>query len=369
MDRNAYILEDTGDLISPSLIYYKDIIFENTKRIIEMAGGAERLWPHVKSHKTAEMIRMQIALGIDRFKCATIAEAEMTSEAGGSHIILAYPLVGPNISRFIHLVKDHPQIVYYAIGDDFDCLAALAKETLEAGINMNVLIDVDIGMHRTGVSLETLESFYVRVSSLKGITLKGLHCYDGHCLDREFTRRKAKTEESDRYLLQILKSLREKGYDCETLVMGGSPSFPCRTGNADFYLSPGTIFIGDWAYYSKLPDLAFTPGAALFSRVVSRQSGNTFTIDLGSKGIAADPVGVRGIIAGLEEASPLLQSEEHWVFSLPSGIAAPPIGSGLYVIPTHICPTSALYSEIQAASGGKITEQWKVRARDRRINY
>ena len=128
MKKNNYTLEDTGNLISPALIYYKDIILANTKRIIEMAGGPEHLWPHVKSHKATGMILMQIALGITRFKCATIAEAEMTAEAGGEKIILAYPLVGPNISRYLQLAKTFPQKVFYAVGDNFDSLSTLSKE-------------------------------------------------------------------------------------------------------------------------------------------------------------------------------------------------------------------------------------------------
>ena len=119
--------------------------------------------------------------------------------------------------------------------------------------------------------------------------------------------------------------------------------------------------------------MAFTPGAAVFSRVVSHRRranvANTFTIDLGHKGIAADPAGDRGVIAGLKEAKPLFQSEEHWVFSLPEGMPLPPIGSEFYVIPTHICPTSVLYKEIELAQGGKIVEKWQVDARDRRIRY
>ena len=369
MGKNTYSLDNTGDLISPALIYYKDIILANTKRIIEMAGGPEQLWPHVKSHKAAAMIQMQLALGITKFKCATVAEAEMTAEAGAKQVILAYPLIGPNISRYLRLTKAYPQTVFYAIGDDFDCLSALAKEACRMEIKINVLIDVDMGMHRTGVSLDALESLYERASVLKGVNVKGMHCYDGHCSDKDFLKRKVMAEENDLRVLQIRESLQKKGFECEIMVMGGSPSFPCRSGKPGFYLSPGTIFIGDLKFYSQFTDMAFTPGAAIFTRVVSHPAENTFTLDLGHKGIAADPPGERGKIVGLEEAKPMFQSEEHWVFSLPPGTNLPPIGSDQYVIPAHICPTSALYPEIQAAQGGKIIEQWQVTARNRKISY
>jgi D-serine deaminase-like pyridoxal phosphate-dependent protein len=369
MKKNDYALADTGDLVSPALIYYRDIILGNTKRIIEMAGGADRLWPHVKSHKAEEMIRMQIGLGITRFKCATIAEAEMSAAGGARHVILAYPLVGPNIYRYLRLAAACPDTVFYAIGDDYDQLSGLSSAALERAIRINTLIDVDMGMHRTGVSIGDLESLYERAALLEGLSLKGLHCYDGHIHDRDFSRRKAAVEEADRKVLDIRGSLVRKGLDCGILVFGGTPTFPCRIVRDGFFLSPGTAFIGDWGYYSSLPDLAFTPGAAVFTRVVSHPSKDSFTLDLGYKGIAADPPGIRGVIAGMEDATPLFQSEEHWVFQIPEGRELPPIGSACYVIPTHICPTSALYPEILVAGEGKITETWQVSARNRRITY
>lgn len=369
MDIRNYALEDTENLISPALIYYRDIILDNTQRVIQMAGGAQNLWPHVKSHKAAGMIAMQIELGITRFKCATIAEAEMTAEAGAEHIILAYPLVGPNVSRYLQLVQAYPGTVFYAIGDNFDSLSVLARQACQMRMTVNVLIDTDMGMHRTGVPLDQLQSLYERCAALGGLRLKGLHCYDGHRNDRDPEQRKANLQQNDREVLAIRQTLKEKGLDCEIMVMGGTPSFPCRTNQESFFLSPGTLFISDWATYSGYPDLKFPPGAAVFSRVVSRQGENTFTLDLGHKGIAADPAGQRGVIVGLEDAKPLFQSEEHWVFSLPSGAEPPPIGSAHYVIPTHVCPTSALYPEIQLAQGGKITGAWQVSARNRRIRY
>jgi len=373
MDKSAYVLNDASNIESPALIYYRDIITANTKRTIEMAGGADRLWPHVKSHKTAEMVRMQIDMGITRFKCATIAEAEMAANAGGAshilHIMLAYPLVGPNVKRFMRLASDYSQAVFYAIGDDLQQLCVLSDEAGKAGIKINVLADLDAGMHRTGVPIKKIEEFYERACLLKNITLKGMHCYDGHLHDIDFNVRKAGTEEIDRQVLEIRKSLSEKGLDCSILVMGGTPTFPCRAGKDAMYLSPGTCFIGDWGYYKNIPDMAFPPGAAVLSRVVSHPSENTFTIDLGSKGIASDPAGERGIIAGMEEAKPVFQSEEHWVFSLPEGQQRPSIGSECYVIPAHVCPTSALYPKIEIAQNGKISEEWQVSARNRRINY
>jgi D-serine deaminase-like pyridoxal phosphate-dependent protein len=71
----------------------------------------------------------------------------------------------------------------------------------------------------------------------------------------------------------------------------------------------------------------------------------------------------------MEKATPLFQSEEHWVFSLPEGEGLPKIGSVCYVLPVHICPTSALYQEILAVRNGQVESVWQVSARNRRITY
>ena len=104
MDKNRYLLKHTDEIITPCLIYYKDIIEQNIKEMISVAGNANRLWPHVKSHKMKKLVELQIKMGITRFKCATIAEAQMVAESGASDALVAYPLVGPNIDlSLIHI--------------------------------------------------------------------------------------------------------------------------------------------------------------------------------------------------------------------------------------------------------------------------
>jgi len=112
--------------------------------------------------------------------------------------------------------------------------------------------------------------------------------------------------------------------------------------------------------------LDFTPGAAILSRVVSHPKDGFFTLDTGSKAIATDPAD-RGIIADLPDAKLVSQSEEHWVWTL-EGKEPPPIGKVLYILPTHICPTSALYPGVVVVKNGKRIDYWEVAARNRKIS-
>lgn len=372
---NIYQFKESGDIITPALIYYRDIIRENIKKAVEIAGGAEHLWPHVKTHKMQEMIRLQMEYGISRFKCATIAEAEMAASCGASHVLLAYPLVGPNIRRFLHLAEAFPSVHFWAIGDCAEQICVLGQVFHEVGKKADVLADVNMGMNRTGVIIRDLEAFFIECDGFEGICMKGLHCYDGHRTEHDFAERKAQADMSAELIRDVVNRLSSKGYDCETLVLGGSPSMPCYT---DFpktypqsYFSPGTYFVNDYGYTKKFPDLVFTPGAAVLTRVISCPSRGHFTLDLGYKGIASDPEGARGIIAGMEHVKELFQSEEHWAFCMEEGFEeqCPKVGDELFVIPTHICPTSALYPSVPVVEKGHICAAWMVTARNRKITY
>lgn len=367
--RNIYELQHTEEIITPQLVYYKEIVKENIKKAIVRAGGAQRLWPHVKSHKTAGMVKLQMDMGITRFKCATIAEAEMLAECGVQDILLAYPLVGPNIRRFIELEIKYPDLHFWAIGEDYRMLEQLAAQSEQAGIKTRTLLDINMGMNRTGVDFDQAQALYEQCSGLNGIQMMGCHCYDGNHNHPDIEQRKQSVAETDRALQKIKQNLKEKGIACSVFVMGGTPSFPCHCDYDDVYLSPGTAFLQDAGYYQNLKDLDFVPAAVVLTRVISHPSDRMFTLDLGYKAIAADPVIQRGYIVGGEDYEAMFQNEEHWVFKIREGSSAknPEIGSVLYVIPTHICPTSALYPEIPIIEHGEITEYWKVVSRNRKL--
>ncbi len=364
-----YEIKDTSEIITPQLVYYKDIIIENIRKAINLAGSAERLWPHVKSHKTAGMVKLQMEMGIKRFKCATIAEAEMVADCGAEDILLAYPLVGPNIQRFISLEEKYPRLRFWAIGEDYGQLALLSEESLKKGVITRVLLDVNMGMNRTGVAMESTEGLYGQCARLEGIAMMGLHCYDGNHNDPDLATRKERVAKKAEELKEIRNRLEGKKLECPVLVMGGTPSFPCHAEYPDVFLSPGTAFLQDAGYYKGLPDMDFMPAAVVLSRVVSHPSEGRFTLDLGYKGIAADPASQRGYIVGGDRYEPEFQNEEHWVFRVKEGqeTSLPEIGSVVYVIPTHICPTSALYPSVFVVEDGVIVENWEVKARNRKI--
>lgn len=167
-------------------------------------------------------------------------------------------------------------------------------------------------------------------------------------------------------ILEWKEKLAAQGYDCQVIVFASTPSMPCYLKYEGTFLSPGTAFITDYSYWTKFPDLPFLPAAALVSRVISTPGKGEFTIDAGYKHIAADPPGLRGLLLGYEEAEPVFHCEEHWAFRMPAGKEelGPKLGETVYIIPTHICPTTALYPYANVVKGGQLKGRWDVTARD-----
>ena len=117
-----YAIAETSEIISPAMVVYRDIVEQNLREMIRVAGNPARLRPHCKTHKMPAITKLQLAAGITKHKCATLAEAEMLAEAGVRDIVLAYNPVGPNIGRVVRfqqkfsqgklaVTADHPQPV------------------------------------------------------------------------------------------------------------------------------------------------------------------------------------------------------------------------------------------------------------------
>src|SRR5437588_6897477 len=112
-----YRLHDSSEVFSPGLLFYRDVIRKNIAGLVARVGDPKRLRPHVKTHKTREIVRMELDAGITKHKCATVAEAEMLASCGAPDVLLAYNLVGPNRGRMAELVGAFPQTRFSVLAD------------------------------------------------------------------------------------------------------------------------------------------------------------------------------------------------------------------------------------------------------------
>ena len=355
------------DLLSPSLVLFLDGIRRNVDAMIALADTPDRLRPHVKTHKMPALIRLLEARGVRKHKCATIAEAEMVAEAGGSDVLIAYPIVGPNVARFARLVASYPSTVFRATVDHPASARDLSDALSHAPRPTPVLLDLEIGMGRTGIAPgDAAFALYQLVDALPNLVPDGLQAYDGQVRDPDPLDRARSAAAGIEAVHAFRDRLLSSGLPVPRLVLGGTPTFPihARDRTPGVECSPGTCVLHDAGYAEKFPDLPFEPAALLFTRVVSLPRPGRACLDLGHKAVAADPVGARLALLGLPGATLGGQSEEHLVVDAP-GLDAVVPGTPFLAIPTHVCPTCALHSWAYVIEGGDVVDRWEVKARDR----
>jgi len=365
---SRYSISDTRGILSPGLIVFRDLVEKNLDEMIRVAGSPARLRPHCKTHKMREIAELQLARGIAKHKCATIAEAEMLAEAGATDIFLAYNPVGPNIGRIVRFLQKYPDVRFAVTGDCAGPIAALGDAVASVGKTVSVLLDIDCGQHRTGVPAgPAARNLYEQIATTKGIVPGGFHVYDGHNHQTDLDERRAAVMAVWEPAAVLRDELQRAGLPVPRIVVGGTGSFPIFAAINDpaIELSPGTIIFFDWGYREAFPDLKFTPAALLLTRVVSRPTSNRVTFDLGYKAVASDPpAGNRLMFPELPDAKAVLQNEEHMVIETREANRFQP-GDELLAMPRHICPTCALHQQVYVVSGGRVVGTWRVAARDR----
>ena len=364
-----HTLGNPGEISSPALLVYPKRIEENIRRTIATVGEVERLRPHVKTHKMAELVQMQLKAGITKFKCATIAEAEMLGQANAKDVLLANQPVGPNVARLLGLAGWFRDVRFSTIADDAGAVGALAEAALAAGITLPIWLDLDVGMGRTGIAPgQAAITLYKLIDQLPGIEPAGLHLYDGHLHDSDPAERLAKWQTMMDEVRSFRTELETAGLSVPGVVGGGTPTFPFHTQHTDHECSPGTTLLWDFGYRDKFSDLDYQNAAVLLTRVISKPGNNFITLDLGHKAVAAENPHPRVQFIGLDDAEAIVHSEEH--LTLRTANAADfKVGDCLYGIPRHICPTVALYDRAHVIRGGKLADQWQIAARARKLTY
>jgi len=362
-----YEIANVGDIPSPALVFYPERIEENIRRMIRVAGGAGRLRPHVKTHKTAEIVQLQLKHGIGKFKCSTIAEAEMTAAAGAPDVLLAMQPVGPAITRFFALKRAFPGTSFGAIVDSEAVIQEIAGAAGRSGMDACLWLDLNSGMNRTGIAPggEALR-LYRLIHETQGLNAGGLHVYDGHIHASDVAARARQCDGEYAPVEAMIGEIRRAGMPIPAVVAGGSPTFPVHARRAGVELSPGTPLLWDAGYGSAYPDLDFLVAAVLVGRVVSKPS-SFVCLDLGTKAVASEMPHPRISLLGITDYRIAGHNEEHLIIEPPDADRYRP-GDVVYGVPIHICPTVARYESASIVEHGRSVGEWRIAARARRIS-
>lgn len=367
-EENWYRLKDTDNVISPSLLVFKDRVIHNIKEMVKMSGDPKMLCPHIKTHKTAEIIDLQMAHGITKFKCATIAEAELLGKRLAPEVILAMQPVGANMQRFITLIKTFPGVKFAALIDSTSIANKMSKLAKENDLKINLYIDLNVGMNRTGIVPDDKAfNLYKHISENPYLNIVGLHAYDGHLRNPDFEVRKQDCDQAFQAVIDLKNRIIKANLPKPVIIAGGSPTFPIHCRREDVIASPGTTLLWDAGYGGLFPEMKFLPAAVLFTRIISKPKAGILCFDLGHKSIAPEMPFPRVEFLSLEHGKQISQSEEHLVVEY-DDLKVTEVGAEHYAIPKHICPTVAKYETLQIVENGRITEGWKVAARNYKIS-
>jgi D-threonine aldolase len=362
-----YEVNNIEEIPSPSLLVYPDRIQENLRRMIAWVGDPSKLRPHVKTHKMPQIVRMKLASGITKFKASTIAEVEMTAAAGGEDILLAYQPVGPNVARLIELIKTFPEVRISAIVDNVASVDAIALHARANQVTVPLYMDLNVGMNRTGiVPGDQAKAVYRHMCRTTGIEPAGFHAYDGHLHESDWELLKAQAKATFDPVWSMRDELIREGFSVPCIVAGGTPTSKLLAEHQGVEVGAGTTVLWDLGQPSISPDLDFQNAILIVGRVISQPTSNRLCLDVGHKAIASEMVQPRVRWMGLEDASIVGHNEEHMVLET-SRCNDYPVGTVLYGIPRHVCPTVALHSEVWIVQNGQAREHWPVVARTRCI--
>jgi D-threonine aldolase len=367
-DHSWYEVENIKEIDSPALIVYPGRVVQNIRTAKIMVKDVLMLRPHVKTHKSREVVLLLLAESITKFKCATIAEAEMLAITGAPDVLLAYQPVGPKILRLRLLTHTYPQTKFSCLVDDIGAARAIADAFAGEAEPLGVFIDLNVGMNRTGILPgEQAVELYAACRKMKGIIPIGLHAYDGHIQDKDPVVRSERCNAGYEPVNVMREKLLRERFAPPIIVVGGSPTFPIHAQREGVECSPGTFVYWDKSYLDDLSDQSFLPAALLITRVISRPTADTLCLDLGHKSVAAEKdISHRVFFLNAPTATAVSQSEEHLLIRVqnPGEFA---IGDVLYGLPYHICPTCALYERAKTIVEHKAEGEWRMAARDRRI--
>lgn len=358
------------DLDTPCMIVDRAKMADNIKRYQAIANEAGiALRPHAKTHKTPQIARMQIEAGAVGVTVAKLGEAEVMADGGVRNIVIAYPVVGrEKLERLVRLAE---RVELAVACDGYEVAEGISNAALQAGIVVNVWVEVDPGYGRVGVlpgrSLELLAQSLV---SLKGIRVTGVLVFAGHSYDAERDEQRKEIAASEAAIaVGAAKTLRGFGFPVETISAGSTPvSRFASSMSGVTEIRPGTYVFGDLTQV-KAKALSIEQCAlTVLATVISRPAPDRAVIDAGTKVFTMDgedsAIGTgRGYVIGHPDVQVSWFNEEHGVLTLPPSEQGIKVGDKLEIVPVHCCAVVNMLEELYVAENDRVQETWIVAAR------
>jgi len=341
------------EILTPALLLDLDAFEANLACMVEhVHRSGKALRPHAKAHKCVEIAKRQLAAGACGVCVATLAEAELMSQGGISGLLLTSPVADPaKIARIAAtgamVVVDHvQQVEWYQ----------------SAGRKLDVLVDLDVGDHRTGArSLAQALEIAEAVDRASNLNLRGLQAYSvvgSHASpDQERTR---VSQEVFAHAAETRDAMARKGLSTEILSGGSTGTWQIDTALPELTeLQAGSFVLMDLAY--RRAGLDFRQGITVLATVVSANHENFVSVDAGTKSFSTDR-GYGPEAASLPGSSYRWGGDEFGYVDVDDPAKRPRLGDKLEFIPPHCDPTVNLYTTIYACRGEQVEAVWPLKS-------
>jgi 3-hydroxy-D-aspartate aldolase len=355
-----------AEVDTPSLILDLDV-FERNLDLLggSLAGKNVRVRPHAKSHKCPKIALAQMARGAVGVCCQKVSEAEAMVEGGVPDVLIANEVVGSLKLRRLAALAARARIAVCA--DDASNVGALDAAAREAGVRLDVLVEVNVGANRCGVEPgEPAAALAKRIAASGNLRFAGLQAYQGAAQHlRKVEERRAAIEQATARVKSSISAIERAGMKCGRVTGAGTGTYIFETVSGVYdEIQPGSYIFMDVDYSrnewteSGIP--RFEHSLFVWTTVMSRTAPERAVVDAGLKASSVDSGMPR--VADREGAEYLKASDEHGVLALQPG-ARIAVGDKLKLIPGHCDPTVNLYDHYVCVRRGVVEDIWPITAR------
>lgn len=338
-------------LSTPALIVDSDCIRANIARWQSHASShGVALRPHIKTHKTIEIARMQQAAGAQGITAAKLSEAECFVDAGWTDVFVAYPIIG--IDKCRHAARLAHKCRLTVAVDSLVGIIQLASVAADAQVVIFVRVEVDSGLHRCGVAPDDVMSLVEAIQNAPYLQFDGIFTYRGAWFAGAHGRSPADLgREEGELLVQVASHVRQHGIPVDSVSVGSTPTgMSAATVLGVTEIRPGTYVFGDDMQIYAQSCVPSQVALSILCTVISRPDAHTATIDAGAKTFSGDVnyerMGLSGYATAVDyDATLVRMSEEHGVLALAPGVDLP-IGTRIAMRPIHVCTTVNLSDEL-----------------------
>lgn len=353
---------------TPALIVDLDAFEHNLQHMAHFARAAGiRLRPHAKTHKCPDVARLQIAAGAVGQCCQKVGEAEALVRGGVSDVLVSNQVIGhAKLARLAALAREA------RIGLCFDAeiaVAAASQAATDAGVVLEGMVEIDVGMQRCGVATPAeAVALARRIAESPGLVFRGLQAYHGTAQHLpSVAEREAAIGRAAGIVRESVAALDNAGLPCEIVSGAGTGTFRIESASGVWNeLQAGSYVFMDTDYARIGSDHGprydeFRHSLFVLATVMSVPTRTRAVVDAGLKSYS----GEKGVpwVHGRAGLTVTAMSDEHGKLEVGAGAEPLRLGDRLWLIPGHCDPTINLHDAYIGVRGGRVECLWPITAR------